>query len=126
MGFIPLNFAPCIYAFSKPIYTNYKIGRYINGVWEEHFTLEPPACIDAIILATDVETMRIYSNGEATAGGISITTSSKLYYTDITADSQTKRQSYVYYKDYIFRVLGKGLTLGNTNLEIYYASRYIE
>lgn len=100
-------------------------GQYVGGVWQEAM-LGNRRTIRAIPLAMSPEDLEIYSDGSASATGITLTTSDQLWWSDITATEQEQRQSYVLWQDYRWRVVGNNLMLGNVDkLSIYSALRYI-
>lgn len=103
------------------------VGGYVEGVWVEREPLIAPRIIRAIPLAMSPEELEIYSNGESSATGITLTTKDILYFTDINATDQETRQSYALYQGYKYRCVGENLMRGNVHqLTIYNLLRYIQ
>lgn len=101
-------------------------GSYIDGVWVENSTIVQRT-IKAIPLAMSSEDLKLYPDGEASEGGITLTTNDPLYFTDINAIEQSNTQSYIIYQGYKWRVVGNNLMKGNVDgLSIYSALRYIQ
>lgn len=101
-------------------------GSYIDGVWVENSNIVQRT-IKAIPLAMSSEDLKLYPEGEASEGGITLTTNDTLYFTDINAIEQSNTQSYVIYQGYKWRVVGNNLMNGNVDgLSIYAALRYIK
>lgn len=101
------------------------VGHYVNGGWVELMPMIDRT-ISAIPLMMTPEELEIYSNGESSAAGITLTTKETLYFTDITAEGQEQRQSYVLYHGYKYRIVGSNLFRGNVRtLNIYNGLRFI-
>lgn len=101
-------------------------GSYIDGVWVENSNIVQRT-IKAIPLAMSSEDLKLYPDGEASEGGITLTTNDPLYFTDVNAIEQSNTQSYIIYQGYKWRVVGNNLMKGNVDgLSIYSALRYIQ
>ena len=101
------------------------IGAYTNGVWEE-VMLGNRRTIRAIPFAMKPEELELYSDGSASTAGITLTTPDYLFWSDIMADVQEQKQSYVLWQGWRWRVMGNNLMIGNVDkLLIYSAVRFI-
>ncbi|MFQ8889833.1 MAG: hypothetical protein ACLR7Z_17290 [Bilophila wadsworthia] len=69
---------------------------------------------------------QFYAEGDSSAAGITLTTDEELFFTDINAEGLERRQSYVEYGGYRFRVAGTGFMQKNTLHNIYACVRYFE
>lgn len=102
------------------------VGAYVDGVWKETELEGKHRTIQAIPLAMSPEELELYSNGEDSAAGITLTTKAVLYFSDITAYEQQPMQSYAIYQGYRFRVMGENFMRGNVDgITIYSLVRYI-
>ena len=72
------------------------------------------------------EGLQFYAEGDSSAAGITLTTDEELFFTDFNADGLERRQSYVEYGGYRFRVVGTGFMQKNTLHNIYACVRYFE
>ena len=132
---LPMDFLPVLQSFAhpEPLRVWDAEGAYdAAGRWVESDPVERDAPVQAIVLATGARNLEFSGEGEASGGGISITTSVELYFTDAAnladdafAGEIRTRQSYVLYKHRRYRVTGSGLTSGNANVRIYYALRHM-
>lgn len=122
MSMIPMDFSSVLEAFSQPVTIEDTTGSYVDGVWGESEGTE--RTVSAIVLAMKPEELEFFAEGNASAGGITLTTDETLYFTDINADGAEQRQSYVLYNGYRFRVVGTGFMQPNTLHNIYSCVRY--
>lgn len=100
-------------------------GSYYGGVWQEVMQGDYRT-IKGIMLAEGPETLELYSDGSASTAKITVTTTARLWWADILAESQEQRQSYILWQGYRWRVMGNNLMIGNVDkLSIYTAERYI-
>ena len=125
MSMLPMDFSSVLESFSQPVLVADTTGAHVNGVWEEDgpgTTRTDPA----IVLAMSFEELQFYAEGDSSAAGITLTTDEELFFTDINADGLERRQSYVEYGGYRFRVVGTGFMQKNTLHNIYACVRYFE
>ena len=125
---IPMNFNAVLSAFQSPLSVQVTdmTGAYQDGQWSE--TEAGERQISAIVLAMKTADLEFYKQGYATDSGISITTKAELFFVDVndTGEGQERRQSYVDYQGYRFRVAGTGFMMGNTNTHIYHCLRFTQ
>ena len=103
MSMLPMDFSSVLDSFSQPVLVTDTTGAHVNGVWVE----DGPG------------TTR-------TVSAITLTTDEELFFTDINAEGLERRQSYVEYGGYRFRVAGTGFMQKNTLHNIYACVRYFE
>lgn len=128
---LPLDFSSVLQTFATPLPVTVfdSIGQRVDGEWQESEPEPRPAPLAAIVLAMNVPTLEFYREGDSSVSGITLHTTETLYFTDVkdTADDgQERRQSYVEYQGYRFRVVGTGFMLGNTNFNLYHCVRYVQ
>lgn len=125
---LPLNFDSVLTALQNtaPLDVYDSEGHYAGGKWEEGEPQRRAAPVRAIVLAMGPADLKFYAKGYASAGGIVLHTRETLYFVDVndTGDGQERRQSYVDYQGYRFRVAGSGLMRGNTTFNTYHCVRY--
>lgn len=152
---LPMDFSQLLSAFARPEplrVWDAAGSRDERGRWVETAPVERDVPPYAIILALGPRDLEFLGEGEASGGGISITTAAELYFTDPAnpggpsglpgspgspgspgtpgpggafAGGLECRQSYVLHQDRRYRVTGSALIHGNANLRIYYALRHI-
>ena len=125
----PMDFRSVLetFAYPDPIPVWDTTGsRDPSGVWRESDPV-PRGTIRAIVLGLTTRDLEIYPEGEASQGGISLTTDAELYFSDVvdTGGGQETRQSYVEFQGRRYRVTGSALLYGNTAHHIYHALRSI-
>lgn len=102
------------------------LGKYVEGVWVEDIDTEIFREIRAIPLLDSRQDLDINSSGEYSSAILTLTTASRLFWTDVTYDLVSSFQSYVYWKDFLWRVIGVNHMLGNSEkYQIYTAERHI-
>lgn len=128
MSALPMNFDFVLATFQhpQPITCIDTMGGRVDGTWTETETGRRD--INAIVLAMTVAQLEFYREGESSVSGISLHTKETLYFTDVndTGDGQERRQTYVEYQGYRFRVAGTGFMSGNTTFNIYNCVRYVQ
>lgn len=126
---LPLRFSAPLRAFASPLpVTVYDtLGGYEDGQWVESEPLPRDKPIRAVVLAMSVPTLEFYREGNSSVMGITLHTQETLYFADVnnSADGQERRQSYVEYEGYRFRVAGTGFLRGNARVNLYHCVRYI-
>ena len=126
MTSLPLDLSAALAALThpNPIRVTETLGQRVNGRYR--ITELPERTITGVVLVIDTERLEFLSSGDATAGGINISTRDTLYFTD-TKDGETEdRQSYIHYQGYKFRVVAPLFTMGNTVYNSYDCLRYME
>lgn len=100
-------------------------GYYGDNDWVEDLP-GTERMIEAIPFLDAPLEVQVYSDGSSSAATMKLVTKAPLYWTDITADEQTRMQSYVMWKGYRWRVMGSNEFLGNVkDLTIYSLERYV-
>lgn len=100
-------------------------GSYVENDWVEDLP-GTERTIEAIPFLDSPLEVQVYSEGSSSAATMKIITKSMLYWTDINAEAQLTRQSYVVWKGYNWRVMGSNEMLGNVSeLQIYSLERYV-
>lgn len=108
----------------SPIRVTETLGARVNSRYAKSEL--PERFITGVVLALSTERLEFLSSGDASAAGINIMTTSTLYYADHKEDGNEDRQSFVHYKGQIFRVVGDGYTLGNTDYNSYDCLLYMD
>lgn len=121
---IPMDFSSVLGAFGQTVHVTDVTEETINGIYQPGESTE--RTVFGIVLAMTIEQLQFLTEGESSTGGITVTTSDTLYFSDINTGGQEKRQSYVDYMGYRYRVIGSGLMQKNTLHNIYNCIRYIE
>lgn len=126
MSRMPMNFSSVLRTFGTPLPVTVldTTGSYVDGEWIETDPLPRPKPLAAVVFAMPVDKLEFYKEGDSSAAGITLHTKETLYFADINSAGQERRQSYVEYQGYRFRVVGTGFMLGNTNFNLYEAVRY--
>ena len=117
MSMLPMDFSSVLDSFSRPVIGTDTTGAHVNGVWVE----DGPGTTRTVS-----EELQFYAEGDSSAAGITLTTDEELFFTDINAEGLERRQSYVEYGGYRFRVAGTGFMQKNTLHNIYACVRYFE
>ena len=125
MSMLPMDFSSVLDSFSQPVLVTDTTGAHVNGVWVEDGP-ETTRTVSAIVLAMSFEELQFYAEGDSSAAGITLTTDEELFFTDINAEGLERRQSYVEYGGYRFRVAGTGFMQKNPLHNIYACVRYFE
>ncbi len=129
MSVLSMNFDAVLSAFKSPhVITVYDtVGEYVAGEWVEGELVPRPNPLNAIVLAMKTADLDFLTQGDSSSSGISLTTKEILYWVDanLPGDGQERRQSYVDYQGFRYRVSGEGLMMGNTNTHIYHALRFL-
>lgn len=123
MSMIPMDFSSVLESFSQSVVVTDASGAHVDGVWVE----DAPGTtrtVSAIVLAMSFEELQFYAAGDSSAAGITLTTDEELFFTDSNAEGLERRQSYVEYGGYRFRVAGTGFMRKNTLHNIYACVRY--
>lgn len=126
MSSLPLDLSSALDAFThpEPIRVTETLGQRVNG---RYAVVElPERKIRGVVLVIDTERLEFLASGDATAGGINISTRDTLYFTDPKDGETENRQSYVHYQGYRFRVVAPRFTMGNTIFNSYDCLRYME
>lgn len=126
MTCLPLDLSVALAAFThpNPIRVTETLGRRVNGRYQ--ITELPERTITGVVLAIDTERLEFLSSGDATAGGINISTKDTLYFIDPKDGETENRQSYIHYQGYRFRIVASRFTMGNTIYNSYDCLRYME
>jgi hypothetical protein len=124
MSLLPMNFDAVLQEFQHPapILRTDTVGSRIDGEWMEEETGQ--RFIDAIVLAMPTGRVQFFKEGDSSAAGIVLHTRETLYFTDIDNMGLERRQSYIDYQGYRFRVVGTGFMMGNANFNTYEAVRF--
>ena len=130
---LPLKFDSTLFALQSP----HKIpvfdsqGGYTYGTWQEGELVLREKSISAIVLAMTTASLEFYKEGNSSNSGITLHTKETLYFNDANntepgqQPGQQAKQSYVQYQGYLFKVVGTGFMMGNTNFNIYNCLRYL-
>ena len=106
-------------------------GAYSYGAWQEAAPVRRKQDITAIVLAMTTASLEFYKEGNSSNSGITLHTKETLYFNDANntepgqQPGQQAKQSYVQYQGYLFKVVGTGFMMGNTNFNIYNCLRYL-
>jgi hypothetical protein len=124
MSILPMNFDRTLEHLAHPggVQVYDVSGQYESGIWVR--TRQPDRTIDATIVMADPETLNVMEIGDASVGAIAIHTRDKLYFHDAKAAVQENRQSFIVYKNYIYRVLQR--IFQQATFRSYLAVRYME
>ena len=118
-----MDFGEVLANFGQDVPVTDTNGAYQNGVWAE--TSSSSREVFAIVLAMTTEQEQFFTEGDSSSGAITLTTDETLYFADVLEGGVEKRQSYVDYGGYRFKVIGTGFMQQNTLHNIYNCIRYI-
>ena len=125
MSMLPMDFSSVLDSFSRPVFNPHPVDVRPGGV-RHNDGPGTTRTVSAIVLAMSFEELQFYAEGDSSAAGITLTTDEELFFTDINAEGLERRQSYVEYGGYRFRVAGTGFMQKNTLHNIYACVRYFE
>ncbi len=126
MSRLPLDLSRAFDRFvhPRPLRVTETLGRREAGRYEV-VDLEERR-IAAVVLALRGERLELLAAGDASVAGIALLTRERLYFTDPKAESTEDRQSYVHYREQVFRVVADAMTDGNADYHAYDCLRYMD
>jgi hypothetical protein len=97
--------------------------RQTDGTWNG--PASTPRRIEAAVFPARLQDLEILTPGEASSGGLAISTQEHLHFQNAQNDGVENLQSFVTYENYTWRIIGTGLMMPLGNFHLYMALRYM-